>query len=103
MSQHWCAVVDAAKSAQSTSFWSCFLEITSFALIVSTVEAVFISAGFAIAVIELDEDLNDYNLPLGVQGQAATLNYEHDILHVSMMRRILLRMMSWLKYIYPVK
>lgn len=59
--------------------------------------------GFAIAIIELDEDLNQYNLPLGVQGQAATLNYEHDIMHVSAMRRILLRMLGWLKYIYPVK
>ena len=59
--------------------------------------------GFVIAIIELDEDLNDYNLPLGVQGQAATLNYEHDILHVSLVRRILLRMMSWLKYVYPIK
>ena len=59
--------------------------------------------GTVIAVIELDEDLSDYNLPLGVQGQAVALNYEHDILHVSMVRRILIRMMAWLKYIYPVK
>ncbi|KZZ58682.1 hypothetical protein A3762_06705 [Oleiphilus sp. HI0125] len=34
--------------------------------------------GFAIGIIELEEDLNDYNLPLGVQGQAVALNYEHD-------------------------
>lgn len=59
--------------------------------------------GFAIALIELDEDLNDYNLPLGVQGQAATLNHQHDVLHLSLVRRILLRMMAWLKYIYPIK
>ena len=59
--------------------------------------------GFAIAVIELDEDLNEYNLPLGVQGQAVALNYEHDLLHVSMVRRILMRMMSWLKFVYPIK
>ncbi|KGJ99642.1 HlyD family secretion protein [Thalassotalea sp. ND16A] len=59
--------------------------------------------GFAIAVIELDEDLSDYNLPLGVQGQAAVINHKHDILHVSLVRRILLRMMAWLKYVYPIK
>lgn len=59
--------------------------------------------GFAIALIELEEDLDDYNLPLGVQGQAVALNYEHDILHVSLVRRILLRMMAWLKYVYPIK
>lgn len=59
--------------------------------------------GSVIAIIELDENLDDYNLPLGVQGQVVVLNYEHDVMHVSMMRRILIRMMAWLKYIYPVK
>ena len=59
--------------------------------------------GFAIAMIELDEDLDDYNLPLGVQGQAVAINSEHDPMHVSLVRRILLRMMAWIKYIYPVK
>ncbi|MDG2393026.1 MAG: HlyD family secretion protein [Thalassotalea sp.] len=59
--------------------------------------------GFVIGVIELDEDLNDYNLPLGVQGQAVVINADHDILHVSLVRRILLRMMAWLKYVYPIK
>jgi multidrug resistance efflux pump len=59
--------------------------------------------GFSIAIIELDEDLNDYNLPLGVQGQAVALNPEGDFLHTSIVRRILLRMMSWIKYIYPIK
>ena len=59
--------------------------------------------GFAIGVIELDEDLNSYNLPLGVQGQAVAINKDNDYLHVSMIRRILLRMMSWLKYVYPIK
>ena len=59
--------------------------------------------GFVIGLIELDEDLNDYNLPLGVQGQAVTLNSEGDVLHTSIIRRILLRMMAWLKYVYPIK
>ncbi|WP_068547574.1 HlyD family secretion protein [Thalassotalea crassostreae] len=59
--------------------------------------------GFVIGIIELDEDLNDYNLPLGVQGQAVVINTENDILHVSVVRRILIRMMAWLKYVYPIK
>jgi multidrug resistance efflux pump len=59
--------------------------------------------GFAVAIIELEENLYDYNLPLGVQGQAVAYNPEGDFLHTSIVRKILLRMMSWLKYIYPVK
>ncbi len=59
--------------------------------------------GFVIGVIELDEDLNDYNLPLGVEGQAVAINHENDIMHVSLIRRILIRMMAWLKYVYPIK
>lgn len=56
----------------------------------------------AIAIIELDENLDDYNLPRGIQGKVAILS-EHDPLHVSMLRRVLLRMMSWLNYVFPIK
>lgn len=59
--------------------------------------------GFAMGVIELEEDLDDYHLPLGVQGKAVVINHESDPLHVSLMRRILLRMMGWINYIYPIK
>ena len=59
--------------------------------------------GYAVGIIELDENLDDYNLPLGVKGQAVAINHKHDPLHVSAMRRILLRMMAWIKFIYPVK
>jgi multidrug resistance efflux pump len=59
--------------------------------------------GFTIALIELDEDLDNYGLPLGVQGQAVAINHEHDVLHVSLVRRVLLRMLAWLKYVYPIK
>jgi len=58
--------------------------------------------GRAIAIIELEEDLNDYGLPLGVQGKAAIIS-EHDILHVSLIRRILLRMLGWINYVFPMK
>ncbi|MDN2481191.1 HlyD family secretion protein [Vibrio agarivorans] len=59
--------------------------------------------GFAVGVIELDQDLNEFDLPLGVQGQSVVINESGDILHTSIVRRILLRMMSWLKYIWPIK
>jgi multidrug resistance efflux pump len=59
--------------------------------------------GFTMAIIELDENLDDYNLPRGVQGQAVAYNPKGDFLHTSMVRKILLRMMSWIKYVYPMK
>lgn len=59
--------------------------------------------GFAIGIIELEEDLDDYHLPFGVQGKAVVINHDSDPLHVSLMRRILLRMMGWINYIYPIK
>lgn len=58
--------------------------------------------GRAIAIIELDEDLNDYNLPRGVQGKVAIIS-DHDILHVSIIRRVLLRMLGWINYVFPMK
>lgn len=59
--------------------------------------------GFAVGIIELDQDLDDYYLPMGVQGQSVIINNDGDILHTSIVRRILLRMMSWLKYVWPIK
>lgn len=58
--------------------------------------------GRAIAIIELDEDLKDYNLPRGVQGKVAIIS-DHDFLHVSIIRRVLLRMLGWINYIFPMK
>lgn len=58
--------------------------------------------GRAIAIIELEEDLRDYGLPIGVQGKAAIIS-DHDILHVSIIRRVLLRMLSWINYVFPMK
>lgn len=55
-----------------------------------------------LAIIELEQDLNDLGLPIGVQGQAPCFT-EHDALHSSPVRRILLRMMGWLNYLYPIK
>ena len=58
--------------------------------------------GRALAVVVLDEDLRDYALPRGVQGKMAIFS-DHDPLHVSLIRRILLRMMGWLNYAFPIK
>lgn len=57
--------------------------------------------GRVVILIDLEEDLGDYHLPLGVQGQAAV--YSEHFHHVSVVRRVLLRMAAWLKYVYPIK
>ena len=57
--------------------------------------------GRGIAIIQLEEDLTDYNLPLGVQGKGAI--YTDNFSHVSVMRKVLLRMVGWLNYVYPIK
>jgi multidrug resistance efflux pump len=47
-------------------------------------------------VIEFDEDMSKYNLPLGVDGIVATYDMEHPIWsHVAIVRKILIRMQSW--------
>jgi multidrug resistance efflux pump len=61
----------------------------------------FNERGKAVAIIDLEENLDDYHLPMGVQGQAAV--YSEHMHHVGMVRRVLLRMMSWLKYVFPIK
>lgn len=55
-----------------------------------------------LVMIELEENLDAYDLPTGVQGKAAVYS-AHDVLHSSPMRKILLRMMGWTNYLYPVK
>ena len=49
-------------------------------------------------VIRLDEDLSAYQLPAGVIGAAAI--YTAHLHHVAIMRKILLRMVSWQNYIF---
>jgi multidrug resistance efflux pump len=58
--------------------------------------------GRALALVELEEDLDDYDLPRGVQGKMAIFS-DHDLLHVSIIRRVLLRMVGWLNYVFPIK
>jgi len=49
-------------------------------------------------IIELDEPLEAYQLPAGVIGRAAI--YTRHVHHVAIMRKILLRMVSWQNYVF---
>ncbi len=49
-------------------------------------------------LIKLDEDTSAYNLPAGVIGAGAI--YTKHVHHVAIMRKILLRMVSWQNYIF---
>ncbi|WP_261845170.1 HlyD family secretion protein [Aliamphritea ceti] len=58
--------------------------------------------GRAIALIKVtEEDLEQYQLPLGVQGKMVI--YSDQFTHVAVMRKVLLRMLGWLNYVFPVK
>jgi hypothetical protein len=54
--------------------------------------------GRALAIIDVTDDMSNYQIPLGAAGQVA-LHTEHWH-HVSMIRKILLRMRSWQNYIF---
>jgi len=54
--------------------------------------------GRAVAIIDLKEDISSYQIPLGAAAQVAI--YTHHWHHVSMIRKILLRMRSWQNYIF---
>lgn len=53
----------------------------------------------AVAIEIVDPEWNKYKMIAGESGQAAI--YTHHFHHVSVMRKILLRMASWLNYIFP--
>ena len=54
--------------------------------------------GRALAVIDVTDDMSAYNIPLGAAAQVAI--YTHHWHHVSLLRKILLRMRSWQNYIF---
>jgi multidrug resistance efflux pump len=54
--------------------------------------------GRALAVIEILDDLSPYQLPGGVMAEVAI--YTDHWHHVAVMRRILLRMSSWMNYVF---
>jgi multidrug efflux pump subunit AcrA (membrane-fusion protein) len=54
--------------------------------------------GRALALIDVEEDISGYQIPLGAAAQVAIYtDYWH---HVSLIRKILLRMRSWQNYIF---
>jgi len=56
------------------------------------------TGGRAVAVIEIEENLSSYQIPLGAAAQVAiyTKHWEH----LSLLRKILLRMRSWENYVF---
>jgi multidrug resistance efflux pump len=56
------------------------------------------AGGRALAVIDVEEDLSGYQIPLGAAGQVAI--YTEHWHHVSLLRKILLRMRSWQNYVF---
>ena len=56
------------------------------------------TGGRALAVIDVEDDLSPYQIPLGAAGMVAI--YTEHWHHVSMIRKILLRMRSWQNYVF---
>jgi multidrug resistance efflux pump len=56
------------------------------------------SGGRALAVIDIEEDLSAYQIPPGAAAQVAI--YTEHWHHVSLLRKILLRMRSWQNYVF---
>lgn len=54
--------------------------------------------GRALAIIDITDDISAYNIPLGAEAQVALIT--HHWHHLSVLRRILLRMVSWRNFIY---
>ena len=56
------------------------------------------AGGRASALIDIKDDMSGYQIPPGAAAQVAV--YTHHWHHVSMIRKILLRMRSWQNYIF---
>jgi multidrug resistance efflux pump len=57
-----------------------------------------LSPGRALATIEILDDISPYQLPGGVSAEVAI--YTDHFHHVGVMRRVLLRMSSWMNYVF---
>ena len=51
-----------------------------------------------VVIVKFEDDLSEYNLPAGVQGEIAV--YSDHFHHVAIIRKILLRMKSWQNYLF---
>jgi hypothetical protein len=56
------------------------------------------AGGRALAVIDITDDMSSYQIPLGAAAQVAI--YTEHWHHVSLIRKILLRMRSWQNYVF---
>jgi hypothetical protein len=56
------------------------------------------AAGRAVAIIDVTDDMSDYQIPLGSKAQVAI--YTEHWHHHSLLRKILLRMQSWQNYVF---
>jgi multidrug resistance efflux pump len=56
------------------------------------------TAGRALAIIDVTDDMSGYNIPIGSAAQVAI--YTEHWHHVSLLRKILLRMRSWQNYVF---
>ncbi|MFA0698178.1 hypothetical protein AB4585_26065, partial [Vibrio sp. 10N.222.49.C9] len=56
------------------------------------------AAGRALVKLRITDDISQYHLPLGTSVQIAV--YSDSFHHVSIMRKILIRMKSWQNYLY---
>ena len=56
------------------------------------------SGGRALAVIDIEDKLDSYQIPLGAAAQVAI--YTEHFEHLSLLRKILLRMRSWENYVF---
>jgi multidrug resistance efflux pump len=57
-----------------------------------------VDGGRAVAIVDVLDDLSAYQIPLGAAAGVAL--YTHHWHHLSMLRKILLRMKSWQKYVF---
>jgi multidrug resistance efflux pump len=56
------------------------------------------TAGRAVAIIDVTDDVSDYHIPLGATAQVAI--YSEHWHHLSLLRKILLRMRSWQNFVF---
>ncbi|NGZ14933.1 HlyD family secretion protein [Vibrio aestuarianus] len=54
--------------------------------------------GRVLVTLKINDDLSEYNLPLGTAFEAAV--YSDSFTHVSIMRKVLIRMKSWQNFLY---
>ena len=56
------------------------------------------TAGRAVAIIDVSDEMRDYQIPLGATAQVAI--YTEHWHHLSLLRKVLLRMRSWQNYVF---